>query len=60
MNNIKFIKQVYPGDKLHIIIEVIDKKVAKNETGILNVSLSTFNTKEEKVFEGELPALIKR
>ena len=60
MNNIKFIKPVYPEDELHIIVEVIDKKVTKNETGILTVLLSTFNGKEEKVFEGELSVLIKR
>ena len=33
MNNIKFIKPVYPDDELHIIVEVIDKKATKNETG---------------------------
>ena len=60
MNNIKFIKPVYPGDELHIIVEVIDRKAIKNETGILTVLLSTFNDKEEKVFEGDLSVLIKR
>jgi acyl dehydratase len=60
MNNIKFIKPVYPEDELHIIVEVIDKKATKNETGILTVLLSTFNHKEEKVFEGDLSVLIKR
>ena len=60
MNNIKFIKPVYPGDELHILVEVIEKKATKDETGILTVLLSTFNDKEEKVFEGELSALIKR
>ncbi|MFJ3387709.1 MULTISPECIES: MaoC family dehydratase [unclassified Lysinibacillus] len=60
MNNIRFIKPVYPDDELHIIVKVIDKKATKNEMGILTVLLSTFNDKEEKVFEGELSALIKR
>ena len=60
MNNIRFIKPVYPNDELHIIVKVIDKKATKNETGILTVLLSTFNDKEEKVFEGELSALIKQ
>ncbi|GAB3058801.1 MaoC family dehydratase [Virgibacillus ainsalahensis] len=60
MNNIKFIKPVYPDDELHIIVEVIDKKAIKNETGLLTVLLSTFNEKEEKVFEGDLTVLIKR
>ena len=60
MNNIKFIKPVYPDDELHTIVEVIDKKEKKNETGILTVLLSTFNDKEEKVFEGDLSVLIKR
>ncbi|MEH7074246.1 MaoC family dehydratase [Neobacillus drentensis] len=60
MNQIKFIKPVYPEDELQIIVEVIDKKATKDETGILTVLLSTFNDKEEKVFEGELSVLIKR
>ena len=60
MNNIKFIKPVYPDDELHIIVEVIDKKATKNETGLLTVLLSTYNDKEEKVFEGDLTVLIKR
>ena len=60
MNNIKFIKPVYPDDELHTIVEVIDKEAKKNETGILTVLLTTFNDKEEKVFEGDLSVLIKR
>lgn len=60
MNNIKFVKPVYPEDELHIIVEVIDKKSTKNDSGILTVSLTTFNEKEEKVFEGELSVLINR
>lgn len=59
MNNIRFIKPVYPDDELHIIVEVIDKKALKNETGLLTVSLSAFTNKEEKVFEGDLTVLIK-
>ena len=60
MNNIKFVKPVYPENELHIIVEVIDKKSTKNDSGILTVSLTTFNEKEEKVFEGELSVLINR
>ncbi|MCM2534139.1 MaoC family dehydratase [Neobacillus pocheonensis] len=59
LNNIRFIKPVYPNNELHVIVEVIDKKATKNETGILTVLLSTFNDKE-KVFEGELSALVKQ
>ncbi|MEO2226445.1 MaoC family dehydratase [Priestia megaterium] len=59
MNNIKFIKPVYPGDELRTIVKVIEKKTKKSETGILTVLLSTYN-KEQKVFEGELSVLIKR
>ncbi|MEH7549888.1 MULTISPECIES: MaoC family dehydratase [Bacillaceae] len=60
MNNIKFIKPVYPKDELHTIVEVIDKKTKNNETGILTVLLSTYNNKEQKVFEGDLSVLIKK
>ncbi|WP_404451917.1 MaoC family dehydratase [Virgibacillus necropolis] len=59
MNNIRFLKPVYPDDELHIIVEVIDKKALKNETGLLTVLLSTFTDKEEKVFEDDLTVLIK-
>ena len=60
MNTIKFMKPVYPDDELHINVKVIDKKATKDETGILTVSLSTFNNRDEKVFEGDLSVLIKR
>jgi acyl dehydratase len=60
MNNIKFIKPVYPEDELHLNVEVIDKKATKDEAGILTVSISTFNDRDEKVFEGDLSVLIKR
>lgn len=59
MNNIKFIKPVYPGDELNTIVEVIDKK-EKKEAGIVTVLLSTYNEEGEKVFEGDLSVLIKR
>lgn len=59
MNNIKFIKPVYPNDELYTVVKVIDKKERKNETGMLTVMLSTFNSKKEKVFQGDLSVLIK-
>ncbi|MDC3418317.1 MaoC family dehydratase [Aquibacillus salsiterrae] len=60
MNNVKFTKPVYPGDELHLSVEVIDKKTTKSDSGIVTVLLSTFNDQEEKVFEGDLSVLIKR
>lgn len=59
MNNIKFIKPVYPDDELHTVVKVIDKKEKKNKTGMLTVMLSTFNDKGKKVFQGDLSVLIK-
>src|SRR5690625_3847522 len=58
MNHIKFMKPVYPGDALYIKVKVLNKKTLKNNTGILTVELVTFNQKKEKVFKGELSALI--
>lgn len=60
MNNIKYIRPVYPGDTLHTVIKVIDKQPRKDNTGILTVQLSTYNQHEKKVVEGELSALIKK
>jgi len=59
MNNIKFIKPVYPDDSLHTVVKVIGIKEMKNETGILTVKLSTYSDKGDRVFQGELSALIK-
>lgn len=60
MNHITFIKPVFPDDELHTIVEVLDKQPKRNELGILTVLLSTYNQKEEKVFEGELSVLMKQ
>ncbi|MNR01160.1 bifunctional aldehyde dehydrogenase/enoyl-CoA hydratase [compost metagenome] len=60
MNNIKFIKPVYPGDELHTMVEVTALREKLNETGIVTVLLSTFNNKDEKVFEGDLSVLVNK
>ncbi|WP_046214086.1 MaoC family dehydratase [Paenibacillus wulumuqiensis] len=59
MNNIRFIKPVYPGNELHTVVEVIDLQEKRNETGIVTVTMSTFNDREEKVFVGDLSVLVK-
>ncbi|CAH1191478.1 hypothetical protein PAECIP111892_00653 [Paenibacillus auburnensis] len=60
MNNIRFLKPVFPGDELHTVVEVIDVIEKKNENGIVTVRLSTFNQSDEKVFEGELSVLVRK
>ncbi|MDN4089452.1 MaoC family dehydratase [Paenibacillus polymyxa] len=60
MNNIRFIKPVYPGDELYILVKVTELREKRNETGLVTVLLKTFNEKEEVVFEGELTALIRK
>lgn len=59
MNNIKFTQPVYPDDELYTVVKVIDIKERKLENGILTVTLTTFNNKKEKVFEGDLSVLLK-
>ncbi|ASR48867.1 hypothetical protein B4V02_20275 [Paenibacillus kribbensis] len=60
MNNIRFIKPVYPGDELHTMVEVTALREKLDETGIVTVMLTTFNDKDEKVFEGELSVLVHK
>ncbi|MCE3198248.1 MaoC family dehydratase [Paenibacillus sonchi] len=60
MNHLKFIKPVYPEDELHTVVEVTGLKEKKNGTGSVTVWLSTFNQKDERVFEGELTVLVKQ
>ncbi len=60
MNNLKFINPVYPEDELYTMVEVIEVREKRNETGLVTVLLSTFNNKDEKVFEGDLSVLVKQ
>ena len=60
MNQIRFTRPVYPGNTLQVTVEVTGKQERNKEVGILTVLLSTYNEKEEKVFEGDVSVLIKR
>lgn len=59
MNHVKFIRPVYPGDELHAVVEVVELKKWRHKTGIVTVRMSTFNARQEKVFTGELSAMVK-
>ncbi|MFD1335821.1 MaoC family dehydratase [Oceanobacillus iheyensis] len=59
MNNVKFIKPVFPDDILFVIVKVIDIKKLKKDQGILTVLLETFNDRDEKVLNAELSAIMK-
>ncbi|GLO65695.1 MULTISPECIES: MaoC family dehydratase [Oceanobacillus] len=59
MNNIKFIKPVFPNDKLYAVVEITELRVLKKKQGILTVLLKTFNEDGEKVLQGELSALMR-
>lgn len=58
MNNIKFIRPVYPEDEINVLVEVIGKVQKKKESGIVTVRLTTLNQRSEKVFEGDLSVLM--
>jgi len=60
MDNLRFMKPVYPDDELSVIVEVIEVQEKKNEAGKVTVKLSTFRNEDEKVFEGELSVLVKK
>ncbi|MCZ1268262.1 MULTISPECIES: MaoC family dehydratase [Paenibacillus] len=58
MNNIKFIKPVFPDDEINVLSEVIELAPRRSRGGIVTVLLTTFNQNNEKVFQAELSALI--
>lgn len=58
MNNIKFIKPVFPDDEISVLSEVIELSPRRSIGGIVTVRLTTFNQNDEKVFQAELSALI--
>ncbi|PWW36103.1 MULTISPECIES: MaoC family dehydratase [Paenibacillus] len=59
MNNIKFIKPVFPNDEIRVLAEVIELAPRRSSGGIVTVLLTTFNQNNEKVFQAELSALIR-
>ena len=60
MNNVKFMKPVYPNDQLYVVVKVIDKTHMKETTGRLTVALNTYNQDQQQVFAGEVTALMHR
>lgn len=60
MNNIKFMRPVYPGDELYTMVEVTGVEEKRNGTGLVTVLLSTFTSADDQVFEGELSVLVKQ
>lgn len=58
INNLRFIKPVFPDDTLYAIIKVIDKKKTKNNAGIVTMLVTSFTNEGEKVLEFEMSALV--
>ncbi|SDC39807.1 Acyl dehydratase [Terribacillus halophilus] len=58
MNNVQFIKPVFPDDELRVVAEVIETVPKRRGNGIVTVQLSTYNQDDSKVFQAELSALI--
>ena len=58
INNLRFIKPVFPDDALYSIIKVIDKKKTKNNAGIVTMLVTSFTNDGEKVLEFEMSALV--
>lgn len=59
MNEIRFVKPVYPNDELRVEAEVI-RLEERRRSGIVTVKLTTFNQKGQLVFSGELSALVDK
>ena len=57
LNNVTFIKPVYPNDNLYVKVKVLDKKL-KKQFGSLTVEIMTFNQYENKVLQFELTVLL--
>ncbi|WP_434751266.1 MaoC family dehydratase [Paenibacillus amylolyticus] len=53
MNQIQFLKPVYPGDELHVTAEVTELRPRRTGNGTVTVLLSTFNQKGQNVFRAE-------
>ncbi|SNZ02907.1 Acyl dehydratase [Terribacillus aidingensis] len=58
MNNIQFIKPVYPDDELRVVVEVIEILPKRRGNGIVTIQLNTYNQHDVQVFQAELSALI--
>ncbi|WP_251942398.1 MULTISPECIES: MaoC/PaaZ C-terminal domain-containing protein [Staphylococcus] len=60
MDNVKFTKPVFPNDTIYVVVEVIDKKSTKKESGLLTIRMSTYNHHDQLVFKGDLATIIAK
>lgn len=60
LNNLKFLRPVYPEDVLNVKVEVVGKGEVKNGAGELTLLISTFNQVGKKVLEAELTGLVAK
>ena len=59
MDNITFVKPVYPNDVLHTLVEVIRKRKTSKGNGLVTLALTTYNHRDEKVLKGNITAMLK-
>ena len=54
MNNQKFTGAVKPGDTIHVVIDIVDKRESKKgDKGVVSLKVLTKNQREEVVTEGD-------
>lgn len=59
LNNLKFLKPVYPDDVLYVTAEMVEKKEFNN-SGEVTLLLTSFNNDGVKVLQAELSALVSK
>ncbi|MDN3016165.1 MaoC/PaaZ C-terminal domain-containing protein [Paenibacillus sp. BSR1-1] len=62
MNNVKFLKPVFPGDQLTVQAKIIEKKdhPKQIDRGFFTVLLQTFNQNKDLILKAEITGLVKK
>jgi acyl dehydratase len=62
LENVRWPRPTMPGDKLHIVVTILDKRPSKSrpDKGIIKYKVETFNQHDELVMEMETAVLVPR
>ncbi len=62
IDEVRWLKPVYPGDTIHAVIEVAEARPSKSDPGrgVLVFRYDTYNQNDEKVMTYRAPSLIRR
>jgi acyl dehydratase len=59
INNLQFLRPVFPGNQYHVEVETISKEIKNENSGHVTIKLTTYNQSKKPVFAAEVTGLVR-